>query len=45
MVVLTKVGTTFTIYLNGSVDSTISISGNFTDTEVIVGAYFGGGIW
>ena len=40
---ITKVGTTFTIYLNGSVDGTISISGNFTDTEVIVGAYFGGG--
>ena len=40
---ITKVGTTFTIYLNGSIDGTISISGNFTDIEVIVGAYFGGG--
>tara|TARA_B100000497_G_C7542097_1_gene328053 strand:- start:38 stop:724 length:687 start_codon:yes stop_codon:yes gene_type:complete len=40
---ITKVGTTFTIYLNGSADGTVSISGNFTDTEVIVGAYFGGG--
>ena len=40
---ITKVGTTFTIYLNGSADGTVSILGNFTDTEVIVGAYFGGG--
>ena len=40
---ITKVGTTFTLYLNGSSDGTISISGDFIDTEVIIGAYFGGG--
>ena len=40
---ITKIGTTFTIYLNGSADGTVSISGNFTNTEVIIGAYFGGG--
>jgi len=40
---LTKLGTTFTLYLDTISDGTQTITGNFTDTEVIVGAYFGGG--
>lgn len=40
---LTKSGTTFTLYLDTISDGTQTITGNFTDTAVIMGAYFGGG--
>jgi hypothetical protein len=42
-VALVKSSTTFTIYLNGSSDGSITQSGTFNSQEGIIGAYFGGG--
>ena len=42
-VALVKSGTTFTIYLNGSSDGSLTQTGDFSSSTGIIGAYWGGG--